>query len=492
MKKYINKISIIALGLVLLGSCKKDYLTTSPTDSVADAAVFTTTSNAAGALNGIHRLMYVQYSSQDQGGQGSVMIFNDMLGEDLVLPSSGNGWWNSQYQWVNHRTVTAGNLGFVYRFYYLLIANANLIIENIDRASGTQAERNRIKAEALTYRAWAHLQLVQFFASRYVNGATNTQLGIPLMTRTTTEPQARSTVEQVYTSINADLDAATAAFSGTATRTFKSHFDVAVAKGIKARVALTQGNWATAAQFASEARTGYSLMTNTQYQAGFNTVTNPEWMWGSFQQDDQTTYFYHFFAYMSCNFSSTNIRSAPKCINSALYTQISSTDVRKGLWDPTGTNTAFPIPTATSSRFPYMHRKFKVAGTTSVGDVPYMRVAEMYLIEAEAKARLGLPTAAQDALYTLVVNRDPSYVKSTNSGTTLIDEIMKHRRIELWGEGFRFTDLKRTNAPLDRTGSNHTAALATVLSVPAGDKQWQFLFPQAELDANKLIVQNDL
>ena len=491
MKKYINKISIIALGLVLLGSCKKDYLTTAPTDSVADASVFTTTANAMGALNGIHRLLYVQYSSQDQGGQGSVMIFNDVLGEDLVLPTTGNGWWVSQYQWVNHRTVTAGNLGFVYRFYYIIIANANLIIENIDRASGTQAERNRIKAEALTYRAWAHFQLVQFFGSRYVNGVTNTQLGIPLMTRTTTEPQARSTVEQVYTSINADLDAAIIAFSGTAARSFKSHFDVGVAKGIKARVALTQGNWATAAQFASEARTGYSLMTNTQYLAGFNTVTNPEWMWGSYMQEDQQTYFYHYFAYMSCNFASTNIRGNPKCINSALYNQISATDVRKTVWDPTGANTAFPIP-ASGSRFPYMHRKFKVAGTTSVGDVPYMRVAEMYLIEAEAKARLGLPTAAQDALYTLVVNRDPSYVKSTNSGTTLIDEIMKHRRIELWGEGFRFTDLKRTNAPLDRTGANHNMAVAIVSSIPAGDKQWQFLFPQAELDANKLIVQNDV
>lgn len=48
-------------------------------------------------------------------------------------------------------------------------------------------------------------------------------------------------------------------------------------------------------------------------------------------------------------------------------------------------------------------------------------------------------------------NRDASYTLSTNTGQALIDEIMVQRRVELWGEGFRFLDLKRLNLPLDRT-----------------------------------------
>jgi hypothetical protein len=72
-----------------------------------------------------------------------------------------------------------------------------------------------------------------------------------------------------------------------------------------------------------------------------------------------------------------------------------------------------------------------------------MRAAEMYLIEAEARARQGNNTAAQEALFTLAKNRDASYTKSTSTGATLINEIMFNRRIEFWGEGFRFTDLKR-------------------------------------------------
>jgi hypothetical protein len=115
----------------------------------------------------------------------------------------------------------------------------------------------------------------------------------------------------------------------------------------------------------------------------------------------------------------------------------------------------------------------------------------MFLIEAEARARLGQNGPAQDALFALVRARDASAVKSTNTGAALINEIMFNRRIELWGEGFRFTDLKRTNSPLNRNGiPNHLIAMAQIFDVPAGDPRWQFLFPQDEINANSKIEQN--
>ena len=72
-----------------------------------------------------------------------------------------------------------------------------------------------------------------------------------------------------------------------------------------------------------------------------------------------------------------------------------------------------------------------------MGDVPYMRAAEMYLIEAEAKAKLGQDANAAKLLFDMVSKRDAAYKLSTSTGTKLLDEIYFHRRVELWGEGFQ-------------------------------------------------------
>lgn len=485
------------LGLMLAGSltsCEKDFLETSPTDQVSTVDAFSTTKNAWAALNGVHRLMYSQiFSNQAQGGQSGNMIYMDMLGEDIVFPNASNSWFLNTYRWLDHRNPTSNMAFYNYTFYYVIIGNVNMILANIDNATGTDADKNAIKAEALTYRAWAYFQMVQLFGERFVAGGANSGLGVPLVLEPKTTPTARNTVAEVYTQINADLAQAISLFTGY-TRLNKSHFDINVAKGIKARVALTQQDYATAAQFAKEARANYTLMSNTQYLAGFNNYDNPEWMWSSRIVADQTNYFYSFFAFMSNNYNSTAIRAAPKLMFSGLYNQISATDIRKKLWDPTGTNTTdFPLPLSTFLRAPYLSKKFRVADQSlSIGDVPYMRVAELYLIEAEALARSGNNAGAADALYPLAVNRDPQYVKSTNTGADLINEIMIQRRAELWGEGFRFYDLKRTNAPLDRNGGNHNASYNNgVFSIPAGDKQWQFLIPQDEINnSNGVVVQN--
>ena len=102
----------------------------------------------------------------------------------------------------------------------------------------------------------------------------------------------------------------------------------------------------------------------------------------------------------------------------------------------------------------------------------------MYLNEAEALARLGRNSEAQQALFDLIITRDPAYTKSSNTGDALVEEILLQRRIELWGEGFRYFDLKRMNLPLDRSkpailpdgstqATNHNASWAQYLVITA-------------------------
>jgi starch-binding outer membrane protein, SusD/RagB family len=206
---------------------------------------------------------------------------------------------------------------------------------------------------------------------------------------------------------------------------------------------------------------------------------------------------------MSRNYNSTSIRTNPRAINSALYnnTAFTATDVRKANFDVTGLHTALALP-SNYSKAPYTNQKFLAVSTAdSRGDVVYMRAAEMYLIEAEALARMGgQDAAAVAALNTLRQKRETvpaNYVASTKTGQALIDEIMLNRRLELWGEGFRFTDLKRLDLPLDRNGANHSISLCLVMDVvkpsdPTNGKLWQWLIPKDELNANKNMVQNPL
>lgn len=487
---YIKQI-FFAISLLILTSCSDDFLEKKPTEFIDYEASTKTTANLMTLLNGIHRSLYVRYeTNQNENGLGSMMQQVDIAADDVVFPVT-NGWFLQVYNWNGQANENSQDIRFPYRTYYRIIRNANTIINAADAAIGSDADKKIVKGQALLYRAFAHYQLVQLFGKRYVNGVVNSQLGVPVILTVGNDNFPRSTVEEVYTQVNKDLDEANVLLVGY-TKPNNSHLGLKVAQGLKARVALTQGNWAIAADYAARAKAGVSLMSTTEYVKGFNDYNNVEWMWGSHINEVQTDYFGNFGAYMSRNYNSTVIRSCPKAINSKLYDLIPATDIRAALFDKTGRHTALNLP-STYAKFPYTSQKYLALSTgDSRCDIPYMRVAEMYLIEAEAKARLGAADA-NTVLFTLVKSRNPSYVLSTNTGQALVNEIWFQRRIELWGEGFRFYDLKRTNSPLDRSGANHDSAITNgVINVPVTDKRWQWLIPRAEINANPLIVQNEL
>ena len=495
MSNHIIKFWFIALFTVFFISCDEDFLEEVPTTAVAASSATESTENLFLVINGIHRLMYERQGSNGRGGYNTLMIQHDMLGDDLVMNARANGWFVNTARWLDHTNPQSTNTRHGWRVMYKVIANANVIIEGAEMAAGPNEQRMAAVGQALAYRAFAHFLLVQRHAIRYDAGGMNSQPGIPLILSPTTEGVARATVEEVYAQINADLDAAITNLEGYE-RPNKSHIDQSVARGIQARVALVQGNWDQAADLAVQAREGYTLMDTSTYQSGFNDYTIDEWMWGGFYNEEQGSAFTNFGAYMSRNFSSSNIRGNPKSISSTLYNTIPSTDVRSTIFSADGSHPNLPAGVEISSRhsrFPYTNQKFLAFGTgDSRSDVPYMRSAEMYLIEAEAKARSGDDDGAADALFTLASARDTEYDEaSDDTGDDLVEEILLQRRWELWGEGFRYLDLKRNNLPLDRTGSNHVPALlSNLLTVDAGDDRWQWQIPQAEIDANDLITQN--
>jgi starch-binding outer membrane protein, SusD/RagB family len=486
-----NKLIIFLLTFAALGfsACEDSYLDTVPTEGVDANSAFATTKNAASAINGIYRSLVVRYlNSQGHSGHPAMMIILDHMGEDLMHGATSATWHIQETQWTGHRVDINAGTRLPYQLYYRVIANANQAVELIDKAAGTQAERDQVKGEALGLRAWAYFNLVQLYGKRYdANVKPNAQLGVPLVLQFTPEGKPRSTVEEIYTQINKDL-ADAAAILKTA-RVNKSHINLDVIKGLQARVALTQQNWAAAATFAADAKKSYAPMSEANLLGGFSDITNPEWMWGFDHAEDQSEFFGAYHSYISCNYNSTVIRTYPKVINSKLYDAIPTTDSRSKLWvkAPTAANSIVPPG---GIRPAYLNQKFRLPGTPSTsaqGDIPYMRGAEMFLIEAEALARQGKDADAAKVLFDLISKRDTGYKLSTKTGAALLEEISFHRRVELWGEGFRFLDLKRTNTPLNRNGANHISAITVLYDVPAGDVRWEFLIPREELDANPAI-----
>jgi hypothetical protein len=487
-----------ALALMLGSGCKKEYLNTEPTESVDSGIIFTTTSNADAALNGIYRFMFERTNTTTSNAQGKPGVTGILLGVDFMgedLGQAGATWFTStgEGNYVGARTDNSGTTLYYYRTFFVMIGNANHIIDNIDNASGSDADKARIKAEALTLRAYAYSYLVQFYGKRYDAAAKpNTQPAVPMPLSGKDTKMPRVSVEEVYGQIIKDLDAAIALNSST--RVNKSHANIWVAKGLRARVALTMQDYPNAVKFAKEVIDGnqFPLMDQAAYQTGFNNAPGlSEVMWASMPTLDQGDTFGSYFGQIAYNANTSYQRGNPKRINSALYAKIPATDVRKKMWEPTPTAANFPLPTTAFTRQPFMSRKFatKDAAGPSLGDVSLLRASEMYLILAEAAANTGQATVAQDALFALTSKRDLSAVKSSSTGNVLLDEIDVNRRVELWGEGFRYLDLKRKNLPLDRRAVPNyvSGSVAEVMQIPAGDPRWQFFIPISEMQSNPNI-----
>lgn len=494
--KYIT-LGLLSTILFLTPSCSEDFLETTSTESIPAVSVSNSVDGLYVALNGIHRKMVSQdLEIQGMGGEPGFMFTRDAHGDDYTWAT--NTWVQTHLNWaINKNNTSAYNVG-IWRTYYQFILNANMILEALEKVDKSIAadavKANYIKGECLCIRAWAHFQLVQYYAKSYVAGTGNTQLGVPYREKSDAVNMARNTVEEVYTKINKDLDDATTLLVGYNGNV--NHYTEKVAWGLKARVALTQQSYANAGDYAAKAITvatndKLKIMQSTELMNGFANITTAtkDAMYAALTQNDQTVYFYSFYAYMSWNFNASAIRQGVKCINQKTYDKMSATDLRRAWWDAAGTAT---VPATSYGKAKYQNRKFTARSTAdAVGDVAFMRLSEMYLIAAEAYARANKNTEAKSYFATFIAQRDPSYVDLGKTGTDLAEQVMVHRRIELWGEGFRWFDLKRLNLPCNRDGSNYNATFCGfLLKTQAQDDGWYYEIPKIETDNNDLMVKN--
>ncbi len=476
---------------------------------------------------------------EEDFGVKSFDLTNDLMGEDMAMWDEGDGWFVGHYSYTDHRDPLSDLVSYTWHRYYEKAERANWILSFIDQVTGASEDKDNVKGQALAMRAFSHFQLVKVFshAHAYDAGAP----GIPYHTEPVrsfshtgpsrhnkqpggkdiavqgetgflrTEgpdpfyPKGRSkgilergTVSDVYLQLQADLDEALSLLEELPAQAHRSHIDLAVAHGLRARVALAMEDWSTAAEHAGLAVSiaenhGKALCTPNDHNAGhFNTVEGSEWMWGSETARKMTPHPTSFFSHMDARFDSYASSGGQKLITQELYHAFPDTDVRKSLFIAPGDGMGDLVD--------YNQMKFLAPEIGSfAGDYLYMRLAEMYLIRAEALARAGdEDVEAQQVLYDLVSMRDPQYSQTETTGQELIDEILLHRRMELWGEGHRAHDIRRMQLPLERPeGDNHDPDLAVFLDIPANDRSFLWRIPRhshLEMDVtegNSVLVEGN-
>ena len=484
----MKKVWFIVILFLSVTSCKKDFLDTQPSGNTITSSQVSRLAAASPAalqkledasVKGIYAFMRqsaTYTTSHDDFGQKAVDFGLDLMTEDMIMAT--DSWFIYDYIY-DDRNAAYRRPTFIWNFYYKIIYNANLILEQIDPAT-TNAELKGIRGQALALRAFSYFYLVRLFQNTYKGNES--AKGVPIYTSTASlEGKPRAPVSEVYEQITSDLEEAVSFLQGW-TRTSKEAIDQSVAYGLQAQVYLTMERWAEAEAAARNARNGYQLMSATDYKAGFNNIGNPEWMWGADINTQSTTIYPSFFS-MIDNTSPgyAGALQAYILVSKKLYDQIPATDVRKMVFND-------PARTLSPNLPAYAQIKFRDPGGFT-GDYLYMRVADMYLIEAEAQARQGNNNGAAQTLFALLSKRDPSYTLSGNTGAALLNEIWLQRRIELWGEGQVFFDIRRLKLGIDRTGSNHRADATLV--IPANDPRFVYQIPQRELQANPNITEAD-
>lgn len=474
-----SKILIIGLVSALM-SCAEFLDEPKPTTAVAPQDVFASEDGVRAHFNGIYRNLRTQWESVDGQSGGStdswgivsLNLARMVKGVDMMVPS---GWYQWDYRHEN-RSSTYRRVNFVWDFLYETINQANIIIEGVSNSDFAESSKNALIAEARAIRAWAYFDLIREFQHTYT--ADVNALGVPIYTEPASIESVgndRGTVQEVYNLIAEDLEFAVANLDAGGSRILKSNININVAYGLLARVKLEMGAWQDAKNAAIAARSGYALNA-AAYEDGFNNLDNPEWIWGFPQRNDQTIYYGNPASHMDHFVLGYN----SVYVNSDFVSLFSDSDVRNlfaaGIYEGAPTDYYF-----------YVTTKF-VQNEDFSDDVVMMRVAEMYLIEAEAKAELGEADAG-DMLFELQSNRDPNAVKSGNTGQDLVDEILVERRKELYGEiGVSFLDIKRRQIPLVRTG-NHPEAYK--FNFPSNSENFILRIPQREIDSNVNITESD-
>lgn len=465
----------------------------------------------------------------DFGYPGIFGATDRMVGE--VFPVSQNLPGGNQYydRWQAWLYPDMGGLSatgwtdFFYLNYYQFIYSANEVISIASQSESGGVALGIAKA----FRAMCYLDMARMYDPLPAKAPDRPSyeseleavkgLTVPIVREGATleqlENNPRATREEMFNFILSDLTDAESLLADyqPASKNMPSQ---AVVYGLLARTYLWLGGfeetyegfvtgteaYKKAAEYARKAinASGCTIMTESQWldpKTGFNTV-NSSWMWAMIQTTDTVlNNLLSWAAHMSLEAVYGYGYGAQPGISVFSYERISDTDFRKKSYVTADRSyaAAQPYMSLTEEEFktvaPYASYKFHTAGgeksnftIANVVDIPMMRIEEMYLIEAEATAHYDEATA-RTLLTSFMAHRDPNY-RIPAATTDLVEEIIFQKRIEFWGEGIIYYDMKRLNMSMHNADTGTNAPSGAIISTDGRAPWWNCVIPLGAVQQN--------
>ena len=449
-------------------------------------------SGSTTATEALVQAMPASFNSVDNGllntnnwhgafGYGSQMYQRDLMTGDLALVGDYSSHFNSfsRNQNLGEDYIFAG---YVWSYYYGFILTANNVISGVDPETATSAQLGYLGA-GYAFRAFCYLDLARmleflpndiFPDGKNSDGNVVTNLTVPIVEAGMSEEDARNnpraTRQEMYDFILGDLDKAEEYIVNIQSTNGKTLPDLACVYGLKARLYMWVEDYANAEKYARLAINTATVSPMTENDClnittGFNDIS--KWMWGATQNSEsrtvtsgivnwtswvsnQTTFGYTGFGTNMYNY-----------IDLSMYNRISDSDFRKKEFvAPAGSalegeNLYLPgqegaIPEYAALKFRPNEGNADDYMTGAAASVPIMRVEEMYFIEAEAAAHQSADRGKQLVESFMTTYRDPEYTCNVSSTDEVVEEIVFQKRVEFWGEGQTFFDIKRLNYSVTR------------------------------------------
>lgn len=420
-------------------------------------------------------------------GFGGIMLLSDMMSNDISLAMAGDPWsFDHSLQYYSEQYIRSN---WPWSFFYTVISSANEVIATVDEENASGVMLSYL-GQALALRGISYAYLAQFYQKTYADGNNKTLPCVPirLSSRESGSIESRATVEQVFERAEKDLLHAIALLEGyERPKDDKTIIDRQVAQGLLSRVYLVMNRWQDAADMAHAAREGYELNTIEEAMDwNYQDIDNKEVMWGFDVIESNKRYYASWASWRSYNgpgYAGYQV-GAYQLIDARLYSSIPENDVRHIQFVAPGETemvNGTEIPEYVSLKFPNV--------SNFLGDVIYMRVAEMYLTEAEALYKAGNPTGANAVMAEFMPYRVVDWTAPLGGFSS--EAIYLQRRAELWGEGFGYFDCRRLKQDLVRRyeGTNEIANMQ--FNIPYSSYQWTYQLPLSEINNNEAISPAD-